>query len=106
MMALLADPTDAEIKRFCAWKANYVTTTVHTDTSMYDNYDIHHPSEFDFFQTDTRWGYNSYLNKLCGISSPENYFLSFQVEGLIAKDRIIHTQEHYTPLYTTESFRY
>lgn len=106
VIALLADPTDAEIKRFCAWRANYATTTVHTDTSMYDNYDIHHPSEFDFFQTDTRWGYNSYLNQLCGISSPENYFLSFQLEGLIAKDRIIHTQEHHTPLYTTESFRY
>ena len=106
VIALLADPTDAEIKRFCAWRANYATTTVHTDTSMYNNYDIHHPSEFDFFQTDTRWGYNSYLNQLCGISSPENYFLSFQLEGLIAKDRIIHTQEHHTPLYTTESFRY
>ena len=106
VIALLADPTDTEIKRFCAWRANYVTTTVHMDTSMYDNYDIHHPSEFDFFQTDTRWGYNSYLNQLCGISSPENYFLSFQLEGLIAKDRIIYTQEHHTPLYTTESFRY
>jgi predicted NAD/FAD-binding protein len=106
VMALLADPTEAEIKRFSNWKANYVTTTVHTDTSMYDNHDIQHPSEFDFFQTDTRWGYNSCLNQLCGISSPQNYFLSFQLEGLIAKDRIIHTQEHHTPLYTTESFRY
>jgi predicted NAD/FAD-binding protein len=106
VMALLADPTEAEIKRFSNWKANYVTTTVHTDTSMYDNHDIQHPSEFDFFQTDTRWGYNSCLNQLCGISSPQHYFLSFQLEGLIAKDRIIHTQEHHTPLYTTESFRY
>ncbi|MEH2163612.1 MAG: FAD-dependent oxidoreductase [Nostoc sp.] len=106
VMALLADATEVEIKRFSKWKANYVTTTVHTDTSMYDHHDIHHPSEFDFFQTATRWGYNSYLNQLCGISSPQNYFLSFQLEGLIAKDRIIHTQEHHTPLYTTESFRY
>ncbi|MFN6485362.1 MULTISPECIES: FAD-dependent oxidoreductase [unclassified Nostoc] len=106
VMALLADPTDAEIKRFSDWKANYATTTVHTDTSMYDHHHIHHPSEFDFFQTDTRWGYNSYLNQLCGISSPQHYFLSFQLEGLIARDRIIHTQEHHTPLYTTESFRY
>ncbi|MFS0519762.1 FAD-dependent oxidoreductase [Nostoc sp. UIC 10607] len=106
VMALLADPTDAEIKRFSGWKANYATTTIHTDSSMYDHYHIHHPSEFDFFQTDTRWGYNSYLNQLCGISSPQHYFLSFQLEGLITRDRIIHTQEHHTPLYTTESFRY
>ncbi|MBG1245126.1 FAD-dependent oxidoreductase [Nostoc sp. NZL] len=106
VMVLLADPTDAEIKRFSGWKANYATTTIHMDTSMYDNHHIQHPSEFDFFQTDTRWGYNSYLNQLCGISSPQHYFLSFQLEGLIARDRIIHTQEHHTPLYATESFRY
>ncbi|MGF2015829.1 hypothetical protein, partial [Nostoc sp. DedVER01b] len=106
VMALLADPTEAEIKRFSDWKANYATTTIHTDTSMYDSHHIRHPSEFDFFQTEARWGYNSCLNQVCGISLPQNYFLSFQLEGLIAKDRIIHTQEHHTPLYTTESFRY
>lgn len=106
VMVLLADPTDAEIKRFSAWKPNYATTLVHTDASMYARYGIQQPSEFDFFQTDSRWGYNGYLNQLCGISSPQHYFLSFQLEELIADDRIIHVQEHHTPLYTTESFRY
>ncbi|URD53438.1 FAD-dependent oxidoreductase [Chroococcidiopsis sp. CCNUC1] len=106
VMVLLADPTDAEIKRFSAWKPNYATTLVHTDASMYARYGIQQPSEFDFFQTDSRWGYNGYLNQLCGISPPQHYFLSFQLEELIADDRIIHVQEHHTPLYTTESFRY
>jgi uncharacterized protein len=106
VMALLADPTDAEIKRFSSWKANYATTTVHLDTSMYDNHGIRHPAEFDFFETDTCWGYNCCLNQLCGISSPQYHFLSFQLEELIAKDCIIHIQQHHTPLYTTESFRY
>ncbi|PZV09525.1 MAG: amine oxidase [Leptolyngbya sp.] len=106
VMALLADPTEAETKCFSAWQANNVTTTVHQDNSMYQNQGIQHPTEFDFFQTETQWGYNSYLNQLCGISSPQQYFLSFQLEELIAKERIIHKQEHHTPLYTTESFRY
>lgn len=106
VMALLADPTEAEIKRFSAWQANHITTTVHTDTSMYDIHGIRQPTEFDFFQTDTRWGYNSCLNQLCGISSPQHHFLSFQLEELIAKDSIIHIQEHHTPLYSTESFQY
>lgn len=106
VMALLADPTNAETRRFSAWKANYATTTVHKDTSMYDDHGIQQPSEFDFFQTDSRWGYNGCLNQLCGISSPEHHFLSFQLEELIAQKQIIHTQEHHTPLYTTESFRY
>ncbi len=106
VMALLADPTDAEIKRFSAWKANYATTLLHTDSSIYNRYGIQQPSEFDFFETKSGWGYNSCLNQICDISSPPNYFLSFQLEELIARNRIIHIQEHHTPLYTTESFRY
>lgn len=106
VMALLANPTDAEVKRFSDWEANHITTTVHTDTSMYDNHGIRQPTEFDFFETATRWGYNGCLNQLCGISSQQHYFLSFQLEEIISKERIVHTQEHHTPLYTTKSFRY
>ena len=106
VMAFLADPTDAETKRFADWKANHITSIVHQDDTMYDRFSIHKPSEFDFFQTDTRWGYNGYLNRLCDISSPPHYFLSFQLEELIAPEQIIHTQAHHTPMYTTESFRY
>jgi uncharacterized protein len=106
VMTLLADPTDAETKRFSAWKANYMTSVVHNDSSIYDRYGIQQPSEFDFFQTDSHWGYNSCLNQLCGISSPHAYFLSFQLEEIIARDRIIHKQQHHTPLYTTASFQY
>ncbi len=113
VLALLADPTPAETKRFAAWKANYVTSIVHRDASMYDRYSIHTPSEFDFFETDTQWGYNGYLNQLCSISSPEQYFLSFKMEDRIASTApgvdnpwILHIQQHHTPLYTTEAFRY
>jgi predicted NAD/FAD-binding protein len=106
VMKLLSDPTDAETKRFSAWRANYATTLLHTDTSMYTRYGIQHSSEFDFFQTHSSWGYNAYLNRLCGISSPRHYSLAFQLDELIAKDQIIHIQEHHTPFYTVESFRY
>ena len=106
VMPLLEDPTDNEIKRFSEWKANCVNTIVHQDITMYERHHIQNQSEFDFFQTDTQWGYNSYLNQLCGISSPTHYFLSFELEELIAKDQIIHVQKHHTPLYTTEAFRY
>lgn len=106
VMALLANPTDAETKRFSAWKGNHVTTTVHKGTSMYDNHGIQQPSEFDFFQTGGDWGYNACLNQLCGIPSAQHHFRSFQLENLIAQDQIIHIQKHHTPLYATESFRY
>ena len=91
VMALLADPTTAETKLFADWQANYISSVVHQDAAMYARFGIHKPSEFDFFQTDNRWGYNGYLNQLCGISSPQHYFLSFQLEELIAPEQIIHT---------------
>ncbi|MEG4322189.1 MULTISPECIES: FAD-dependent oxidoreductase [unclassified Microcoleus] len=106
VMRLLADPTEAETKRFAAWKPNYATTVLHSDTSMYDRYGIRKLSEFDFFETDKGWGYNASLNQLCGITSAREYSLAFRLEEAIAKQHIIHIQKHHTPLYTVESFRY
>jgi predicted NAD/FAD-binding protein len=106
VMELLADPSPAEIKRFSAWQKNHATTFLHTDTSMYTRHAIQNPSEFDFFQIDNGWGYNAYLNQLCGIVSSVQYSLAFNLENLIAQDKILHVQEHHTPLYTVESFRY
>ena len=106
VMKLLSDPTPEETKRFSPWKRNQATTVIHTDISMYTQHGIKHLSEFDFFQTDKGWGYNAYLNQLCGISSPLAYNLAFNLDDLIAKDKILHTQKHHTPLYTVEAFKY
>jgi predicted NAD/FAD-binding protein len=106
VLALLADPTAAELKRFGAWQPNYATTIVHTDTSMYARYGIKQLTEFDFFQTSHGWGYNAYLNQLCGINSPRQYNLAFHLEDSIDPTQIVHVQQHHTPKYTVESFRY
>ena len=106
VMKLLADPSMEEMKRFSGWKENHIRSFLHKDTSMYARYGIRELSEFDFFQTDKGWGYNAYLNQLCGISSPVKYSLAFNLDSLITKDEILHIQEHYTPLYTVEAFKY
>lgn len=106
VMQLLSDPTNAEIKRFSAWQKNQAKTVIHTDTSIYNRQGIKQPGEFDFFQTEQGWGYNAYLNQLCGITSPPEYNLAFNLDNLIAEDKILHIQSHHTPLYTVESFKY
>ncbi len=106
VLKLLLDPTVAEIRRFSAWENNQITTLIHADTSMYDRYGIKQPSEFDFFETAAGWGYNAYLNQLCGVSSEIKYSLAFNLESLIDRDKIVQRLEHNTPLYTVESFRY
>ena len=106
VMALLGDPTEAEVKRFSAWQSNHINSIVHSDSSLYNPFKIQNPSEFDFFQTNNSWGYNSHLNQLCGILSSQKYFLSYQLEDLITRSKIIHIQKHHTPRYTTKSFQY
>jgi uncharacterized protein len=106
ILKLLSDPTEAEIKRFSGWHPNIAQTILHTDTSMYDRYGIKQFSEFDFFETGTGWGYNAYLNQLCGVKSEQKYNLAFNLENIIAPNKIVHTFTHHTPLYTVDSFRY
>ncbi|KZL49489.1 amine oxidase [Nodularia spumigena CENA596] len=106
VMQLLSDPTNEEIKRFSAWQKNQAKTVIHTDTAMYTRYDIKQGAEFGFFQTEQGWGYNAYLNQLCGITSPPEYSLAFNLDNLIAEDKILHIQPHHTPLYTVDSFKY
>jgi uncharacterized protein len=108
VLKLLADPHPDEIARFSAWQGNHVQTLLHTDMAMYAPYQVKQGSEFDFFETDKQqgnWGYNARLNQLCGISSPVQYSLAFDLESLIAPDRILHVQQHHTPLYTVAAFR-
>jgi uncharacterized protein len=108
VLKLLADPRPDEIARFAAWQANHVQTLLHTDAAMYAPYQVKEGSEFDFFETDKQhggWGYNARLNQLCGISSPVQYSLSFNLESLIVPDRILHVQQHHTPLYTVAAVR-
>ncbi|MGF1490572.1 MAG: FAD-dependent oxidoreductase [Prochloraceae cyanobacterium] len=106
VMKLLFDPTDREIRWFSPWQENLATTIIHTDTSLYDRYGIEEFSEFDFFETENGWGYNAYLNQICGISSPIKYSLAFDLDRAIDPNKIIHSQDHSTPLYTVPSFRY
>ncbi len=106
VLALLSDPTEAETRRFGAWQANQATTIIHHDTTLYDRYGITNFSEFDFFQLGDDWGYNAYLNQLCGISAPRRYSLAFNLESRLDPDRIIHHQPHHTPLYTVPALEY
>jgi uncharacterized protein len=109
VLKLLADPHPDEIARFEAWQGNHIQTLLHTDASMYAPYRVQEGSEFDFFETDAQhgyWGYNARLNQLCGIDSPIQYSLSFNLENSIDPDRILHIQQHHTPLYTVAAFRH
>ncbi len=106
VLSLLTKPTSEESVRFRAWRANYAQTVIHTDASLYDAFHIRHPSEFDFFQTSTGWGYNAYLNRLSGLATDTSYYLAFDLNELIDSSKILYRQKHHTPAYTTEALKY
>jgi len=106
VLKLLTDPTDHEKIYFGKWQENIAQTIVHTDTLLYQKYGITQPSEFDFFETTDGWGYNACLNQICGLTCETRYNLSFHLDDLIEKDKIVHQFEHHTPLYTLKAFRY
>ena len=109
VLALLSDPSEQERQHFAAWRPNHATTVIHTDTSMYQPYGVTTYSEFDVFQKDKLGdaGYNAYLNRLCGLpETAPHYNLAYNLMDRIEPEQIIQTQNHHTPLYTTEALHH
>lgn len=106
VLSLLKDAHTDEKSWFRNWQANHISTIIHTDDHFYRPFSIRRPSAFDFFQTRNGYGYNAYLNHLCGLSQSEgpSYFLSFNMEEYINPESIIHIQKHHTPLYTHDAY--
>jgi predicted NAD/FAD-binding protein len=103
ILSLINDPSDDEVECFSNWKSNNIETIIHKDNSLYSNYPIVQPSEFDFFETVENWGYNAILNQVCGIKSKEHFYLAYNMESQIAPKNIIHKAKHETPLYTQKA---
>ncbi len=110
VLKLLGDASDDEQRRFGAWQENQLETVIHTDISFYKHFGISYYSEFDVFQTDTHghYGYNAYLNRLYGIDASKypHYSLAYNLDKRINPDKIIHRQQHNTPLYSVAAIRY
>ena len=110
VLQLLADPSHDETRLFSAWKANHASTVIHTDTSIYDDWGVKYYTEFDVFQKSggEDAGYNAYLNRLVGLPDDRgpHYFLGYNLEDRIDPGKILHKQEHHTPLYTVEAARH
>lgn len=107
-LALLADPSEAEVRRFGAWRANHVHTLVHTDRQPYDRRKLDVATEFDVFELGSgRGGYNAYLNELCGLPADgPQYGLAFGMDEEIRPETVLHRQPHHTPDYTVEAYRW
>ena len=110
ILEMLADPTDDEKKRFFEWKGNHISTKIHTDIELYKKYGVKSYNEFDVFEgkDGKEAGYNAYLNRLCSVPSKHSnsYFLSFNLDNYINPEKVIHIQNHHTPLYTPEAIKY
>ena len=107
VLGLLADANSEERLWFSGWQANHAKTVIHTDESIYSDWDLHGFTEFDVFEKEggTDAGYNAWLNKLCGLPDGHetNYFLAYNMEDRIDPLKILDRQTHHTPLYTSRA---
>lgn len=103
VLRLLGDPSDAERRRFRAWQGHDAAILIHDDCGMYERRGIADYSEFDVFEQPA--GYNAYLNRLSGLptNGTAHYHLSYNLHSEVAPQRVLHQQQHRTPLYTVRS---
>ena len=109
VLALLADPSEAEMRRFAAWEPQPATVVVHTDEGLYRRRGIRYPSEFDLVETaGGRHGYNAYLNRLSGLAdrAGARYQLAFNLDEEVDPEHVVHVERHTTPRYTVAAFRH
>jgi len=105
---LLADPTPDEIRWFGSWKDRRYRTTAHFSESMYNDRGIGFRTQCDCFEDSLHGSvaYNCCLNDLYDISSQRQYSFSSCLEDQIEPERILHQQEHVTPVYHVDASIY
>ena len=109
VLKLLADPSEAETRRFGPWRANHIHTLVHHDRSVYTRRGVTLKTEFDVIETSPNsGGYNCHLNRLCGVPDDEarDFGLAFGIDEWIDPVKTILRQEHHTPDYSVEAHRW
>jgi predicted NAD/FAD-binding protein len=110
VLKLLGDASADEQRRFGGWQENELETVIHTDVSFYKHFGVSYYSEFDVFQKDRQGhcGYNAYLNRLYAIDPAKypHYSLAYNLDKQINPAKIIHRQQHHTPLYSVTALRY
>lgn len=106
VLRLLADADEAERRRFGAWRANHVTTLVHTDDGPYRRRGVAVRTEFDLFeQPSAGGGYNAWLNALAGLPKGHavGYGLALGLDAEIDPARVLLRQPHHTAAFTVEA---
>jgi len=105
---LLSDPTPDEIRWFGLWRDRCYRTTAHFSETMYKDRGIGFRTQCDCFEDSSRGtvAYNCCLNGLYGINSERQYSFSSCMEDHIEPDRILHQQDHVTPVFHVDAAGY
>lgn len=102
---LLSDPTPEEIRWLGSWKDRRYRTTAHFSETMYTDRGIGFRTQCDCFEdsSNSTVAYNCCLNSLYEIDSERQYSFSACLEDQIEPDRILHQQEHITPVFHVDA---
>ncbi len=106
-LALLGDPTDAERSALTAWSYHQNRVQLHTDPTVMPpdrrlwsswNYRRH-----DLADTTEPVKITYFMNRLQGLQSSTNYFVSLNSTGLVDPAKVIYAVDYKHPAYTSQS---
>lgn len=106
-LALLNDPTEAESSALSAWsyQDNHVqlhtdTTVMPTDRRLWASWNYRRHSQTD---KTAPVHITYYMNRLQGLQTPNNYFVSLNSKRIVDPDKVIYSVDYTHPAYTSRS---
>ncbi len=103
VLSLLENPSEEEERLFSEWKYENNTAILHTDSSIMPPKKVSWAS----WNYHANTGYNAvltyYMNKLQGVRSKDDYFVSLNCEDEIAERKIIKKIDYTHPIFSLES---
>lgn len=106
-LAMLTDPTGAERSALSSWSYQDNHVQLHTDHTVMPS-DRRLWSSWNYRRrsmTDSTSPVNItyYMNRLQGLETPDDYFVSLNSKGLVDPEKIIYSVDYSHPVYTSRS---
>lgn len=105
ILTLLEDPDSIEHALFSAWTDRQLTTVSHTDMSFYAPFGASKKTPMDLFVDQPKGvhGYNTSLNRFCGLPEGTSYNFALGMDDAIKDDAVLDRVTHTVPVYTVDA---
>ena len=105
ILNIIEDADAEENALFSAWTDRQLTTLSHTDMRFYAPFGASKKTPMDLFVDHPKGvrGYNTSLNRFCGIADSTPYSFALGLDEIIEEDKILDRVTHTVPIYSVDA---